>query len=202
MKTTAIPFVAQIPVISTRHIPSTETLADLALELDTPIALYAEGGFVRMPPASACPEWLYPIAKWAKSNVFDWIHFNDEGDIVEGLPVFDWDAPVIHPDDNPAQGVDSASTTLITTVMGLPVFATTDLTPPDIKGLRDALWPFNIPRLSPPTQAEIDAFDTSQTDKRIAELRAAIAAYSEKMDDWQANADNEEELLRLLEQKK
>jgi hypothetical protein len=42
-----------------------------------------------------------------------------------------------------------------------------------------------------------DIIDVRDVIKRVEELRKLIAAYAEKMDDWQANADNVEELERL-----
>jgi hypothetical protein len=42
-----------------------------------------------------------------------------------------------------------------------------------------------------------DFLDVRDVIKRVEELRKLIAAYAEKMDDWQANADNVEELERL-----
>jgi hypothetical protein len=79
-----------VPVISTRHMPNAYALAHL-MHTKYLCDLHHEegGGFLEVPPIEECATWLKPIAKWAKSNVFDWIMFDDEGDVVDGLEVFD-----------------------------------------------------------------------------------------------------------------
>src|SRR6478609_477623 len=130
---TAIPHTLQIPVLSTKHMPNRYAL-DHLLKGNYITGADVLGGFLEVPKLEDCCAWLLPIRKWALSNVYDWIFFSDEGDVVEGLEVYDWEAG-----NGAAMANDPGS------------------------------------------------FDTSQTDKRIAELRAAIEAYNEKMDDWQAN---------------
>ncbi len=195
---TAIPHTLQIPVLSTKHMPNRYAL-DHLLKGNYITGADVLGGFLEVPKLEDCCAWLLPIRKWALSNVYDWIFFSADGEEVLGLEVYDWEAG-----DGRALAFNAVLNMPLSESFKLPagaiIFAS-DLSPPDIKALRDAPSPFDIPRLPPPTQAEIDAFNTTLNDKRIDELRAAIAAYSEKMDDWQANADNEEELLRLLAQR-
>jgi hypothetical protein len=131
MKPVAIPFVRQIPTLSTRHVPHALALDELMQYDAETVALYDGGGFVKLRPAAAYLNefhWLYAIAKWAQSNVFDWVQFETEGDVVDGLEVFDWTA------GNGAALIDTVSNdgTPIATVMGLKVYETPPVIAPVI----------------------------------------------------------------------
>lgn len=82
-----------IPVISTAHMPHSQAAFEIQ---DTTVAAYPEGAFVRVSfeEAFTNDEWLRPVRDWlSKTSLSDcWVRFDRDGDIVPGLPMFDWAA--------------------------------------------------------------------------------------------------------------
>jgi len=84
-----------IPVISTAHVPDSAALDRLRDDMpQVTIAGYDCGWFVRTAQIEFKDShaWMAPIAKWAQANVYDWIRLDADGDVVEGLEVYDWEA--------------------------------------------------------------------------------------------------------------
>jgi hypothetical protein len=55
-------------------------------------ATYDEGGFVLVLGIDEREDWLAPIAAWAARHQYTWVRFDADGDVVDGLEVYDWDA--------------------------------------------------------------------------------------------------------------
>ena len=79
----------RVPVISTAHIPTAETIPN-GDYLEAPY----EGGWFFWIDEDDCDDWVLPIRAWLNANGFDgeyWVRFDSCGDIVEGLPVYEWE---------------------------------------------------------------------------------------------------------------
>jgi hypothetical protein len=81
-----------IPVLSTAHIKET-TLDALAAGSPERLALYPEGAFVRIQAGKFAdiPE-LLPIAAWFRKHYPEehWLRLDPDGDVIKGLPTFEW----------------------------------------------------------------------------------------------------------------
>lgn len=85
-----------IPTISTAHLPYSSVLLDLKADTKVCVAHYPEGGFVYVADIEG-RAWLAPIVEWAQRNAYQWVQFDRDGDVYDGLPVYDWDLPATLP---------------------------------------------------------------------------------------------------------
>lgn len=94
----AITWIMTVPVLSTAHMPGPfepERIRDLG---DQPVALFDDGMFLFIGSEADGNEyegdnaWLAPISRWLdKQDMPDrWVRFHSCGDVVDGLPTFDW----------------------------------------------------------------------------------------------------------------
>lgn len=79
-----------IPVISTGHVPGT-FVHDLK-QAGYTVAYYPEGAFICVgEDIEGVPEAYRQVLEWHKENgKDDWLRLDRDGDVIEGLPVFDW----------------------------------------------------------------------------------------------------------------
>ncbi len=86
----------QIPVLSTAHLPEDVAQALFAgtysLGLLTAVAPAAPRDllFVYVGGEILQSSSLAPAHNWARENGYSWIRFDSIGDVVEGLPIYDW----------------------------------------------------------------------------------------------------------------
>jgi len=84
--------VLQVPVISTAHLPS----SDAVDECECLAASYDNGWFVYMdddePEDGTVPEWYLAVWRWATPKGYSWVRFDSDGDRIDDLPTFDWEA--------------------------------------------------------------------------------------------------------------
>lgn len=84
----------RVPVLSTAHIKE-NTLEKLASAPEEFLVIdYEEGAFVRINPYSPSkpPPEIRLLVKWLR-HAFPkqwWIRLDRDGDIIDGLPVYDW----------------------------------------------------------------------------------------------------------------
>lgn len=87
-------WVMRVPVLSTAHIKH-NTLEKLAsAENEFRVIDYEEGAFVRINPRnfSKVPPEIRRLVKWF-TQAFPkqwWIRLDRDGDVIPGLPVYDW----------------------------------------------------------------------------------------------------------------
>jgi len=84
----------RVPVLSTFHIKR-DTLEKLAEEEEFRVIDYEEGALVRINPlnsSSRVPPEIRRLVKWFRQNFPKqwWIRFDRDGDVIPGLPVYDW----------------------------------------------------------------------------------------------------------------
>lgn len=88
-------WVMTIPVISTVHMPKSYALDMLP---NSRRALTPEGGFLLLyddpaPGEIVSDAWTVPIGRWLHKEFgwqHDWVRFDCDADVIEGLPVYDW----------------------------------------------------------------------------------------------------------------
>lgn len=89
-------WVMHVPVISTAHMPATNSLRDFSSSVCAP---YAEGGFLYLPDDPEIGElWTAPILDWVREHFGEdanWVRFDCDADVIEGLPVFDWSSACV-----------------------------------------------------------------------------------------------------------
>jgi hypothetical protein len=87
-------WVMRVPVLSTIHIKR-DTLEKLATAGEQSRVIgYEEGAFVMITPRSSWnpPPEIKRLVKWFRGNFPRqwWIRFDRDGDVIPGLPVYDW----------------------------------------------------------------------------------------------------------------
>lgn len=83
-----------IPCISTAHMPHTNALKRVRERGAAIVAEYEQGGYVYTVHAALTQpgfDWLVTIADWARTKGFAWVRFDSDGDVVDGLPAYDWE---------------------------------------------------------------------------------------------------------------
>ena len=90
-------WIMQVPVLSTEHIkPNTSEFLMSCRHGDAPWGqevLKLDGGwlfFVGAGEVDIYPEDLKEVFLWAVTHNYEWIRLDESGDIVEGLPTYDW----------------------------------------------------------------------------------------------------------------
>ena len=82
----------EVPVWSTGHLKQTYA-ADLGASIHE--TTFVDGGcfvYVCTPIDESTPDYLVPVIQKALELHSDisWIRFDEDGDIIDGLPVFEW----------------------------------------------------------------------------------------------------------------
>lgn len=83
-------WVMTVPVISTAHMPKSYSLK---MFKDSVVAVYEGGGFLYLPDNPEHDMWTVPILNWLREVQgpdANWIRFDCDADIEEGLPVYEW----------------------------------------------------------------------------------------------------------------
>ena len=97
------PWIMQAPVLSTAHL-SEEVGEKLAQTLPGEdlfgfvCMIGPDGGLVYFgdpdswidEPEEKMPACLRDCATWANNEGYEWVRFDSSGDVVEGLPVYEW----------------------------------------------------------------------------------------------------------------
>lgn len=92
-------WVMTVPVISESHL--TEEVAVSLVETlpgelfhDRPCMIGSHGALVYCHDAETLPEdapsCLRDALEWAKREGLEWVRFDEDGDVIEGLAVYDW----------------------------------------------------------------------------------------------------------------
>lgn len=91
-------WVMHVPVLSTSHVK--EGTLDAVHDKGWPgpafkVVDYEEGSFVWVGTnalTEPMPDELKPVVKWFRKNYRheSWIRFDRDGDVIEGLPVYEW----------------------------------------------------------------------------------------------------------------
>ncbi|MDP2229238.1 MAG: hypothetical protein Q8J78_17370 [Moraxellaceae bacterium] len=96
MSSSAI-YVSEVPVLSTAHVCATTMDLLLSGPTETPFGMvctYPEGCFIlfvaedTMPTET--PADLADLHRWLQKQPYHWCRLDADGDIVNGLPVYDW----------------------------------------------------------------------------------------------------------------
>jgi hypothetical protein len=89
-------YVSRVPVLSSSHV-SAETMDQMqsgpAENSFGTVAAYPEGVFLYLQTVlipEGLPEDLLALCKWARKRRCNWIRLDADGDLVDGLPKFDW----------------------------------------------------------------------------------------------------------------
>jgi hypothetical protein len=89
-------YVSRVPVLSSTHV-SFETMERLqsgpAENSFGTVAAYPEGVFLYLQTVlipENLPEDLLALCKWARKRRCNWIRLDADGDLVDGLPTYNW----------------------------------------------------------------------------------------------------------------
>lgn len=81
------PWVITVPVISTAHMPATDSIA----KLDSPFMIWPDGGMVWISDAMDDMDepWLREIAGMVECPD-QWVRLDADGPVIDGLTTYEW----------------------------------------------------------------------------------------------------------------